>query len=245
MVRGLSILALFSAFFLSPEIVLAKKPAPPESASPSSLEFIRTSSEPVSLEYVLVHFEKFDARLKSLSADFSQTLTIPDTGMTSAISGSVAYLKPERLRIEHIRPERQTVVSDGRDIWIHRHEHAQVIQSKLNDWKEADPTMNNLMQFGSYGKMLKTYDVELVTGAARPVLLLRPKTGAGEFSLRLELDPSTLFPQVTELLVGSMRVRTQMTNTLFNPPLKAAEFEFTPPAGCDVFKNFKPPRFSQ
>lgn len=209
--------------------------------------FLYKSTAPLSVSAVLSHFEIYDRLLNSLSAEFRQSLILETTGITSNIKGTVAYRKPERLRIEHEKPERQTIVVDGQDIWIHRHRLAQVIQAAIADWKDADPMMNNLLQFGSYGKMLKTYDVRLDTAAAGPTLLLRPKRGdsGADFTLRFILDERTLFPMVTELVVGAMRVRTEFTEVRFNPKIDEKQFIFTIPKGADVFRNFKPPRFER
>ncbi|MEE8425427.1 MAG: outer-membrane lipoprotein carrier protein LolA [Elusimicrobiota bacterium] len=218
-----------------------------KSKKASNDPFLYKSTAPLSVSAVLAHFEIYDRRLNSLSAGFRQSLIMETTGITSDIKGTVAYRKPERLRIEHEKPERQTIVADGQDIWIHRHRLAQVIQAAIVDWKDADPMMNNLLQFGSYGKMLKAYDVRLDTAAAGPVLLLRPKRGdsGADFTLRFVLDERTLFPVVTELIVGAMRVRTEFDEVRFNPEIDAKQFIFTIPKGADVFRNFKPPKFER
>ena len=219
-------------------------PAPASSAPPRLDAFAWSSSAPLTAEAVLAHFEAMDAALVSLSARFEQSLTMEETGVTSQVGGTVSYKKADRLRIEHTKPERQTIVADGKDIWIHRHERRQVVQSALEDWKRADPAIGNLMEFGSYGRMLRSYAVSLGTGTPSS-LVLAPKAADAKgraFSLRLTLSPATLFPDVTELRVGSLRVRTVFSDVSFNPVLDEALFKFTPPADADVFRDFKPPK---
>jgi len=209
----------------------------------SATAFVRTSTAALTVEEVLSQFERYDRELQTLSADFSQTLSMKSAGLRSSIEGTVAYRKPERLRIEHMRPERQTVVCDGKNLWIYRKSQNQAIQSSLNDWRQADPALDNLLQFGSYSAVLKRYDAALEPG---PVLRLQPKPSRTEksapFELRLTLAPDTLFPIVSELSVEETRIRTQFENVRFNPQLEDAAFTFAPPAGVDVFKNFKPPK---
>ncbi|MBI3296888.1 MAG: outer membrane lipoprotein carrier protein LolA [Elusimicrobia bacterium] len=212
----------------------------------STAAFAYSSTSPLTVDGVLAHFERIDAAMVSLSARFSQSMTMAETGVTSRVEGTVAYKKADRLRIEHLLPERQTVVSDGKDIWIHRHDRQQVVQSALADWKKADPAVANLMEFGSYGRMLKAYDVSLDTSAAHPALVLTPKAADAsgrDFSMRLSLDPKTLFPENTDLKVGSLTVRTAFSTLRFNPILDDKSFVFTPPADADVFRDFKPPKF--
>lgn len=228
----------------------ASKPKPPaQAAAPavaaSTAAFAWTSTAPLTVDAVLAHYEAMDAALVSLTARFEQSMTMKETGVTSRVEGTLAYKKPDRLRIEHVRPEPQVVVADGKDIWIHRTERKQVVQAALADFKNADPAIGNLMEFGSYARMLKAYDVTLDTSAVRPALLLRPKAGAAgrDLTLRLTLSAATLFPEATELAVGSLSVRTAFAEPAFNPVLDDKAFSFTPPADADVFRDFKPPKF--
>ena len=211
--------------------------------SVSTPSFAWTSTAPLTLDAVLAQFERFDRELDSLAARFSQSLSADETGVASSLEGTVSYLKPERLRIEYFRPERQTVVSDGKDIWIHRHANAQVIQSTLEDWRQSYPLVGNLMQFGSYAKMLRSYDVSLDTGSPAPTLRLLPKYRSAGFVLRFVLQAADLFPAKAELQVRNTHVRTDLDALRFNPPLREKDFDFTPPAGADIFRDFKPPRF--
>ncbi|MDE2293204.1 MAG: outer membrane lipoprotein carrier protein LolA [Elusimicrobia bacterium] len=221
--------------------------APAAAPSPSTSPFAWTEGAPLDVGSILAHFEVMDASLTSLTADFSQTLTMRETGVRSRVEGSVEYEKTDRLRIEHRVPERQLIVSDGDDIWIWRMDRKQVIQSKLADWKKADPAIGNLMAFGSYARMLKTYDVALDSSGARPQLVLRPKKAdpaAEPFTMRLTLAAGTLFPELTTLRAGGMTVETKLSDVRFNPPLPDKDFQFTPPSDADVFRDFKPPRTS-
>ncbi|MEK9146224.1 MAG: hypothetical protein AAB339_11495, partial [Elusimicrobiota bacterium] len=59
---------------------------------------------------------------------------------------------------------------------------------------------------------------------------------------RLSLAESNLFPHLTELSVGSVRVRTELSDLHFNPAIEESLFRFTPPPTADIFRNFKPPK---
>jgi outer membrane lipoprotein carrier protein len=211
--------------------------------STASSVFLYPSSVPLTLETILAHFQFYDRRLDSLTARFTQTLKVPDTEVSQSVEGTLEYLKPGRLRIEHARPERQTLVIDGKDIWIYRHSQNQVIQSSLDDWKKADPAMGSLMQFGDFARMLEVYDASVDTSAAQAVLILRPKQKGGtEFFLRMTLNAMNLFPADTELSVGSLRVRSTLSELKLNAPVLEKSFKFTPPYGADILRNFKPPQ---
>jgi len=209
----------------------------------ASSVFLYPSSVPLTLESVLAHFQLYDREMQSLAARFTQTLTVPDTQVNQSVEGTLEYLKPGRLRIEHQRPERQTLVIDGKDLWIHRHAQNQVIQSSLEDWKKADPAIGSLMQFGDFARMLEVYDAVLDTSAAQAALVLRPKQRSEtDLVLRLTLNAMNLFPAVTELGVGSLKVRSTLSELKINAPIPEKDFQFTPPYGADVLRNFKPPK---
>ncbi len=44
--------------------------------------------------------------------------------------------------------------------------------------------------------------------------------------------------------MGSLSVKTTFSELSFNPLLDDKAFVFTPPADADVFRDFKPPKFS-
>lgn len=222
-----------------------KKPetsAPAEVQAPAVPVRLEVSSPPVTSEDVVRRFEAIDRQITSLRAKYQQTVHFEETGTTQTIEGRIQFLKPERLRIEHTRPERQTVVSDGKAIWVHRHSSNQVIQSDLADWRKADPMVSSLLDFGGYSSLGKRYDVEY-SSPTREVTLT-PKDKSAGFAIKMRLEEGTWFPSETELSVAQMKVRTSLKDVEFNLPLPESEFEFKPPPGADVFRNFKPPRLS-
>ncbi|MBI4348805.1 MAG: outer-membrane lipoprotein carrier protein LolA [Elusimicrobia bacterium] len=214
-------------------------PAAPTRGPAASFERATPPSTP---EELIAHFEVLDRKLSSLKGRYVQTVTMDETGTVQTIEGKIAYLKPDRLRIEHVRPERQLVVSDGKAIWVHRLSSNQVIHSELADWRKADPMINSLLDFGGYAALGKRYDVAY--SSATRLATLTPKEKGADYTLRLTLADKTYFPVETELRLAQMSVRTKLEGLEFNPKLPEEDFSFTPPAGADVFRNFKPPRLS-
>lgn len=246
---------LFGALFL---VIAASNPAwskprkaeptpSPGSGSPTPAPDVpavsfESSSAPATAEELIAHFKDLDRKLSSLTGRYVQTVTLDETGTVQTMEGRIAYLKPDRLRIEHVRPERQLVVSDGKAIWVHRLSSNQVIHSELADWRKADPTINSLLDFGGYASLGKRYEVAY-SSPTRTATLTPKEKGAG-YTLRLTLSDKTYFPVETELRLAQMNVRTKLEGLEFNPKLAEEDFSFTPPAGSDVFRNFKPPRLS-
>lgn len=217
----------------------APTPVPEAAVGAASLE---TSTAPTTAGELIARFEELDGKLTSLKGRYVQTVNMEETGTVQTIEGKIEYLKPDRLRIEHVRPERQVVVSDGKAIWVHRLASNQVIQSELADWRRADPMINSLLDFGGYAALGKRYEIAYAS-ATRQALLTPKEKGAG-YTLRLTLADKTYFPVEAELVIAHMRVRTSLKDLEFNPKLPESDFTFTPPAGADVFRNFKPPKLS-
>jgi len=211
----------------------------------STNTFVRATTAPVTLEAVLTQFKKYDRELLSVKTRFSQSLQMTGAPIRQSVEGTIVFAKPYRFRIEHLKPARQSVVSDGKDVWVHRHDRNQVVQAKLDDWRNADPTIDHLLRFGRYAQLLKTYAVELDTSTTETTLILTPKKESeGEFTLRLTLAPRTLFPRMADMTVGGVTMRTLFEDTEFNAETDPKLFNFKPPPDADVFLDFKPPKFT-
>jgi outer membrane lipoprotein carrier protein len=214
----------------------------PAAAAPTNpLPLYPATTEAITVPLVLERFERFDRDLRTLSAAFRQSVHSEDTGQTQAVAGTLAYLKKDRLRIEHRTPEAQTLVCDGSRVWVWRPANGQVIRSKLEAWKKSQPLAQGLLDFGDYAELLKRYDVTLATVSAPAAdghrslaLNLKPRGPGGDFLLTLRLSTRDFFPFESELRVGSISARTVFTDVRFNPELAQTQFQFTPPAGADV-----------
>ncbi len=218
----------------------AKAPAAEAPAYPLPL-YAPTTSE-ITVPLVLERFERFDAGLQTLSGEFRQSVHSQDTGQTQSVSGSLAYRKKDRLRIEHAQPEAQTLVCDGARVWVWRPANGQVIRSKLEDWKRSQPLAQGLLDFGNYAALVKRYDVSLATVSAPDAdghrslaLALKPlDRSQGDFLLTLRLSTRDFFPFDSELRVGAVTARTVFSGVRFNPGLPESQFQFRPPPGADI-----------
>lgn len=199
----------------------------------------KSTSAPATVDELLQHFRKIDAEMTSLSARFRQAMVFTETGMQQRVEGTVDYQKPGLLRMEYDVPDRQTIVVDGKSIWIHRKKHNQVVESNIEDWRRSDPLLNNLLDLGSYARLAENYQVSWDPKTLEAVL--RPKDGKGDFHMILRLKGAELFPAETELTAGAAKIKTAFSDLRFNPKLKQNIFVFEPPAGAEIFRNFKPP----
>lgn len=210
------------------------------------------STAPVTVDLVLARFEEFDKGLETLAADFRQVVRWDEGGgAPQTLEGSLEFMAPNRLRIEHRLPEPQTLVADGKWLWIWRKSTNQVIRTSLEEWKKSEPLAQGLLDFGRYAELLRRYDVAIATvsapgadGHREASVRLKPKEAPkqGDFVLILKLSTEDFFPRETEMGVGEVTIACRFSSLRRNPPIKPARFRFSPPPGADVFHNFKPPR---
>lgn len=218
------------------------------SPSAHNLPLYPATTAELTVPLVLERFERFDRELESLSMDFRQFVRWEESGVTQSVEGSLDYKKKDRLHLVHKLPEKQTLVGDGTWLWIWRQSTNQVIRTKLQDWKKSEPLAQGLMDFGSYADLLKRYDAQVSSvsapgedGHRRVELTLKPKEKGADFTLKLRLTTRDFFPADAELRAGQIEVHSIFEKIRYNPVLPDTLFQFTPPAGADVFTNLKNP----
>ncbi|MDE2313383.1 MAG: outer membrane lipoprotein carrier protein LolA [Elusimicrobia bacterium] len=200
---------------------------------------------------IAAHFDALDSSMTSLTCHFTETMDLGAGQGAQSLSGFVQYKKPDLLRVEYKRPEAQSVILDGKELWIWRPGTGQAIETSMAEWRKSQPMARQLLDFGHYGRLLKDYDVSIATISAPDaqgfygvILDLKPKNGGG-YSLRLGLSTSDYFPARTWMTVGSVTMESEFSDVRLNPEIPDAAFHFTPPPDADVFKGFKFPGAGQ
>ncbi|MBI5629601.1 MAG: outer membrane lipoprotein carrier protein LolA [Elusimicrobia bacterium] len=196
---------------------------------------------PAALPLVLERLEERDRKTTSLSAHFSQIVRSPYSKDPQAVEGTIEFMKPNLLRIEHEKPERQTVVCDGTWLWFWRPATKQAIQTRYEDWKKSEPLTQAILDFGRYADLAKKYETSL--GERELELILKPRGDKNAFELSLLLDSEDFFPREARLTAGDVSVETRFQRVIFNPEIKDKEtrFKFSPPKNAEIFRNFKTP----
>ncbi len=112
-------------------------------------------------------------------AEFTQTVTSPDGRRTRTSSGRFEFARPDRFRFEYVRPFAQTIVGDGRQVWIYDPGLQQASVRPMSQALGATPAA--LLTGTSLER-----DFELSALPARDGLdwvQARPKQAEGSFSL--------------------------------------------------------------
>jgi outer membrane lipoprotein carrier protein len=70
---------------------------------------------------------RYDAT-KDFTADFTQTVEAATLGKPLQSAGQVFFKRPGRMRWEFLEPEKQTIIADGKLLWVYQPEHHQVLK---------------------------------------------------------------------------------------------------------------------
>ncbi len=257
--RGPALAGAAACLLAAPGAAAGPAAAPPKKPRPAAKTSISTAAAtglpllspptfPITAEAVLGRLQELDAKLKGLSATFRQSVRLEEAGTVNSVEGTLDFSKPSRLRVEHRLPEPQTVVTDGKALWVWRSATRQAIQSSLQQWLKSEPWLEGLMHFGGYGRLSERYAITVSTisapgddGHRRVELELKPRARGSDFTLTLALSTRDYFPSEARLRAGEMVVHSRFEGVRFNPVLADSLFQFTPPPDADVFRNFGPP----
>ncbi|MEW8495471.1 MAG: outer membrane lipoprotein chaperone LolA [Candidatus Thiodiazotropha taylori] len=188
-------------------------------------------SQRLSAESGISQLETFLQDLKTLKADFRQTLQQPDYDQVYASNGVFYLRRPGQLRWEYQTPSEQLIVADGDRVWLHDIELEQV--SHRSQAAVLDGTPAQLLS--GTGPISQHFEInELGVESELTWVELIPKGKEAQFSsVRLALQESRLermemfdnFGQVTRFFFDDLQR---------NPPLDDALFEFEPPPLIDL-----------
>jgi outer membrane lipoprotein carrier protein len=219
-------------------------PSKPAAAQPDAAAPAKESSDPKPADPAAVVMEKlkaWDARLETLKAQFTQEVNFTEAGLKQSIEGTLSYAKPNLLRIEHLKPSRQLVVTDKKDIWIYKPEDKQAVRTQWDSWRRTqDQNFSGILDFGNYAALAARNEVRVSGGidGAPTVVTFIPRSGKG-YSLALTLSAEDYFPTGAELTVDGTIISTRLSAVEKNGKMDKTIFSFKPPKGTEIleFRN--------
>ncbi|MBO9663108.1 outer membrane lipoprotein chaperone LolA [Dokdonella sp.] len=181
--------------------------------------------------------EAFSKGLRSVTAQFAQTVTDANGHRGDESRGALSLEAPRQFRWETKEPYQQTIVADGERVWIYEPDLQQVSVRNQSS-EEAHSPLTVLTD-------LSQLDSQFASGEG----------GEREGLVWLKLTSKAKEPEFEYAELGfdaaglvRMRFKDQLGNTTEirfadwkrNPNLPAATFKFTPPKGVDVIGDLKP-----
>ena len=189
----------------------------------------------------LQSLEAFMARTQSGRADFTQVVTSPakegKAERKKTSSGTFAFQRPGRFKFVYLKPFEQTIVADGKTLWLHDLDLNQVTQRAQAQALGTTPAA--LLASAPDLKALRA-DFTLESAPAQDGLewvLATPKAKDGQLqSVRVGFEGDQL--AALDILDSfGQRSLIRFTGLQANPALPASAFQFTPPAGADVVRQ--------
>jgi len=172
-------------------------------------------------------------RLKTLRAEFEQTVTDGKGERVQTAQGTLVIVRPGRFRWE-LTPAggvTQLMVADGRNLWFYDRDLEQVSVKPATTALTATPA--GLLS--GEGNIRELFNVEPAGKKdGFDWVVVKPKQGDADFrEARLGFGASELKRMVLKDKLGQT-VRLEFFKSERNPPVADSEVKFTPPASADV-----------
>lgn len=180
----------------------------------------------------IARVDAYLARLTTLTAEFVQVVQDKQGQVTERASGTLSISRPNRFRWDYQQPYAQTIVADGRKLWLYDPDLGQVTVRSLEQGLGATPAML-LSGSGKVGDAFSAGPIEPQQGLTW--YRLAPKQKGSDFE-RVSLG----FDGRDELAAMELVDKLGQTTTIEfsrvrrGAVLGDAPFRFVPPAGADV-----------
>lgn len=175
----------------------------------------------------------FGRDVKSGKANFTQTVTSPDGKRKKVSSGSFEFQRPNQFRFAYAKPFEQTIVADGRKVWIYDADLNQASSRSLGNALGATPAALLAGADLERDFTLKALPSEGGIDWAQAV----PKHGDSTIqSLKLGFRGKEL--AAMDIVDGfGQRSRLDFSAVQANVPVAADRFQFKLPAGADLIEQ--------
>lgn len=176
--------------------------------------------------------KKFNNDSDGISGSFTQT--VKSKKKTQTTHGTFKILRPGLFKWEYTKPYKQTIVGDGKTIWLYDVDLAQVTkssQSKAIGDSPAAILSDKAALDSSY-----TLKEDGSAGGIDYVLAKPKKNNAGYQYIRIGFKGDNLAAmQLKDSFGNQTSINFNGLNT--KPNLSRSTFTFTPPKGVDVLSN--------
>ncbi len=172
------------------------------------------------------------AKLKTMSATFTQVVRDKDGEIIERATGSFSMSRPDRFRWDYRQPHEQTIVADGKRVWLYDRDLDQVTVRPLAAGLGATPAM----LLSGQQKVADAFDSAGIDKDGRWAWLrLRPRSPSSDFSdVGLAFDSrGALASMELKDKLGQLTL-IDFADVRLNVRLDDKLFQYSPPAGADV-----------
>ncbi len=168
------------------------------------------------------------AKIKTVSANFTQEKKTKLLNKPIKAEGRFLYKQPDRIRWEYKGNVNMQVIFNGKDIWLY-----------YPDLKEADK-LSGLSQYGSlmqFDVLTMSRDYTITARNEKAIIFLKfsPKVKGPISQIEMELPEDSSFPQIVKLFDQNNEPTTiTFRDVKLNPALQDSSFTFVPDKGITV-----------
>lgn len=176
--------------------------------------------------------KQFNEDADGISGAFSQTVNNKKKKQTT--NGTFQILRPGLFKWEYTQPYKQTIVGDGKTIWLYDVDLKQVTKSNQNQAIGDSPAAilsNKTALDSSY-----TLKEDGSTNGIDYVLATPKKNNAGYQFIRIGFKGNQLAAMELKDSFGN-QTSISFSNLNTKPNLSRSIFNFTPPKGVDVLSH--------
>jgi outer membrane lipoprotein carrier protein len=187
---------------------------------------------------ILTLAETAARNVRSLEADFTQTLSIPLLNQTQRSAGKLYQRKPDRFLMRFSDPAGDVIVADGQHFWLYypSADRTQVIRTSIAQGGEAVDLQAQFLSNPNQRFVATVAGQESVGGRPADVLTLVPRGASPYKILKIWVDREDHLVRRFEMTEENESVRrVELRNLRTNHALANNLFTFTPPEGAQVF----------
>lgn len=176
--------------------------------------------------------------LQTFSAEFVQVVRDRDGTIVDRSTGTLSLERPNRFRWDYRDPYVQTIVADGRRLWLYDADLEQVTVRDLEAGLGSTPAML-LSGAGKVGDAFESAGIE--RDGARTWYRLKPRAGGSDFEVvSLAFDASGLLRAMDLRDKLGQGTQIEFSHARRNEDLDVGLFRFVPPPGADVIGQADP-----
>jgi outer membrane lipoprotein carrier protein len=184
--------------------------------------------------------EHFVKNAKSGRADFTQVVTSPAKDgqvKTKRSTGTFEFSRPNRFRFNYTKPFQQTIVADGKTLWLHDVDLNQVTQRSQEKVLGSTPAAL-IASSPDLATLRRDFDLQaLPESQGLQWVQATPKVKEGQVhSVKIGFRGNDLASLDIVDGFGQRSVLT-FTNMQLNIELPAGTFAFKPPTSADLVKQ--------
>jgi outer membrane lipoprotein carrier protein len=216
----------------------ATTPGGTASASPAAPAPVGDATTQDRAAQILSQAETAANGVRSLEADFTQTMSVPLLNQTQRSAGKLYQRKPDRFLMRFSDPEGDVIVADGRHFWLYypSADRTQVIRTTIAEGGEQVDLQAQFLSNPNQRFVSTVAGEESVGGRPAYVLTLVPRGASPYRILKVWVDKQDHLVRRFEITEENESVRrVELRNLRTNHALDNSLFTFTPPAGAQVF----------